>query len=181
MCCDVVATTKKVREVTVSFTPTADSGTEANAAFKPLVALVLSGTQFFGAGAGFTEILEVRVRETAGSANKQNALLIQLYDESVSPTAPVIDTAYAASGSGLLTSFKIAAGAAAAATPFQGYRAYAPLISEAIIQPKEKVKNNSETGTGCKVIVLFDASGTVYSVGTDTIEITFTVQDLVNC
>lgn len=181
MCCDVVAITDKVRKVALSFTPTADSGTEANAQFKPLLAAVLSGSQFFGAGAGHVEVLEIRVRETAGSSNKQNALLILLYDDTAAPATPVIDTAYASVASGLLRGFKINAGSAAAATPFQGYRAYAPLVSEAIIQPKERVVNGSSTTTGCKVVVLFDAAGTVYSVGTDTISIEFTVRDLVSC
>jgi len=181
MCCEVVATTNKVRTVTVTFTPTADSGTEANAPFKPAVASVLAGTNFFGAGSGFVKILQVRVRERAGSAAKRNALLIQLYDDTAAPATPVIDTAYAATNTGLLAAFKINAGSAAAATPFQGYRDFAPLITEAVIQPNQIVKNGSTTQTGCKVIVLLDAAGTVYSVGTDAIDVEFTIQDMVSC
>lgn len=181
MCCDVVATTEKTRTVTVTLVPTADSGNEANTQFKPVIGSVLSGSQFFGAGAGFVKITQLRVRERAGSALKRNALLILLYDDSGSPTTPTIDNVYAASNSGLLAGFKINAGSAAAATPFQGYRDFSALIAEAIIQPNQRVKNGSTTQTGCKIVVLFDAAGTVYSAGADNIDIEFTVEDLASC
>lgn len=174
-------TTKEVR-LTASFNPTADSGTEANAQFKPLVGALVPISNLFAESGGITVIKEINILEKPNATLKRNALLLLFYDNSTTPTSPAIDTAYSASDTGLVYVHKVKSGSATAAAPYDGYRDISSTKAKAYSQPNARIYNGASGSTGSNLIVLFDAAGTLYATASaDEIVIEVVVEHLLTC